>query len=347
MNKENEPDFINNPNINHSKDEKIPYINSISNSKSNSSKTSSNKNKILITQNNNNLNSTSSKNLQNSSFHILRKKLFRNTNIGKLNGILTFTDISITNKKGGISLNITKKSNRVLSEGKKVMKIGKVFDIETPKKKYNDKNSVIMEKLKNKKKAILPAVNIEGKNLMDYFNNTHINATTEVKNINRVSSAENIKNNTFKSNKNIIDTNKSWNKNNISNYQIKPVNLINKYNKNFITNKNEINNKSIKNDINNMSGYSSNRKNKAIITSLNNLFKQDIDFEHLINKYRPKKIINNNNAFLNKTQKSFGFNNSNCKCDKNKINTEKKKVMKKLSLPQNQIIIKEIFLYQI
>ena len=40
MNKENEPDFINNPNINHSKDEKIPYINSISNSKSNSSKTS-------------------------------------------------------------------------------------------------------------------------------------------------------------------------------------------------------------------------------------------------------------------------------------------------------------------
>ena len=329
MNKENEPDFINNPNINHSKDEKIPYINSISNSKSNSSKTSSNKNKILLTQNSNNLSSKSSQNLQNSSFHILRKKLFRNTNIGQLNGILTFTDISIIHNKEGISLNITKKSNRVLSEGKKVIKIGKVLDMETPKKKYNDKKSVIMEKLKYKKKAILSADNIEGKNLMEYFDNMYVNTTTEVKNINRVrvSSAENIKNNTFKSNKNTTNTNKSWNKNNISHYQIKPANLINKYNKNFSTNKNEINNKSIKNDINNMSGYSSNRKNKAIITSLNNLFKQDIDFEHLINKYRPKKIINNNNAFLNKTQKSFAIN---CKCDKNKISTEKKKSYEKI-----------------
>ena len=127
MNKENEPDFINNLNINHPKDEVIPYI-SISNSKSNSSKTSSNKNRVLITKNSNNLSSTSSKNHQNSSFHILRKKLFRNTNKEKLNGILTFTEISHIKNKGNIS-NIIKKSNRVLSEGKKVKKMGKVLDI--------------------------------------------------------------------------------------------------------------------------------------------------------------------------------------------------------------------------
>ena len=319
MNKENEPDFINNLNINHPKDEVIPYINNISNSKSNSSKTSSNKNRVLITKNSNNLSSTSSKNHQNSSFHILRKKLFRNTHKEKLNGILTFTEISNIKNKGNIS-NITKKSNRVLSEGKKVMKMGKVLDIETPKKE-KDKTSIIMEKLKDKKRAVLFTDNFEGKNLMDDFENMCVKVTTEAKNINRVSSADNTQKNTIKSNKNKVNTNKSWNKNSISNFQIKPAKLINKYNNNFNTNKKEINNKSIKNDINNISGYSSKRKNKALITSLINLFKQDIDFENLINKYRPKKILNNNH-------KSFITNNNNSKTDKNKINTEKKKLRK-------------------
>ena len=170
MNKDNGPDFINNLNINHSKEEVIPYINSISNSKSNSSKTSSKMNTLLITENSNNFSSTSSRNPQKSLFHILRKKLSRNTNIVKLNGILTFTEI--IQNKGGIFLNITKKSNGVLSEGRKVIKKEKVMDIETPKKKY-DKKSIIMENLKYKKKAILSPDNIEGKNLMDYFDNMH------------------------------------------------------------------------------------------------------------------------------------------------------------------------------
>ena len=200
MNKENEPDFINNLNINHPKDEVIPYINSISNSKSNSSKTSSNKNRVLITKNSNNLSSTSSKNHQNSSFHILRKKLFRNTNKEKLNGILTFTEISNIKNKGSIS-NITKKSNRVLSEGKKVMKMGKILDIETPKKE-KDKTSIIMEKLKDKKRAVLFTDNFEGKNLMDDFENMYVKVTTEAKNINRISLADNTQKNTIKSNKN-------------------------------------------------------------------------------------------------------------------------------------------------
>ena len=326
MNKENEPDFINNLNINHPKDEVIPYINNISNSKSNSSKTSSNKNRVLITKNSNNLSSTSSKNHQNSSFHILRKKLFRNTNKEKLNGILTFTEISHIKNKGSIS-NITKKSNRVLSEGKKVKKMGKVLDIETPKKE-KDKTSIIMEKLKDKKRAVLFADNFEGKNLMDDFENMCVKVTTEAKNINRVSSADNTQKNTIKSNKNEVNTNKSWNKNNISNFQIKPAKLINKYNNNFNTNKKEINIKSIKNDINNISGYSSKRKNKALITSLINLFKQDIDFENLINKYRPKKILNNNH-------KSFITNNNNSKTDKNKINTEKKSYEKIKPTPKS------------
>ena len=343
MNKDNGPDFINNLNINHSKEEVIPYINSISNSKSNSSKTSSKMNTLLITENSNNFSSTSSRNPQKSLFHILRKKLSRNTNIVKLNGILTFTEI--IQNKGGIFLNITKKSNGVLSEGRKVIKKEKVMDIETPKKKY-DKKSIIMENLKYKKKAILSPDNFEGKNLMDFFDNNYLKISTEVKNINRVSSAENTQNNTFKSNNNKINTNKSWNKNNISNFQIKPAELINKYNKNNITNKNEINNKSIKKDINNnMSGHSSNRKNKSIIASLNNLFKQDIDFEHLINKYRPKKITISNNIFLNNTQKSFLIIIIIANTIKLKLIQKKKKVTKKLSLPQNQIIIKEIFLY--
>ena len=288
MNKENRPEFSNINNSQHSR-EKVPYI-TISNSKSNSSKnqnskTSSNKNKLILTQTSNNLSSNRSKDHQDSSFHIIRKKLLRNTNIGKLNGILTFTEISINQNVSNISFTIPKKTNRVLSEGNRGIKILKVLDIETPKKP-SDKNIIFHEELKNNKKALLSIENINGKNLMDYFEKLYVNVTIDGKNMNRVPSVENIQNSTIKLNKNTVDTNKSWNKNNRSNCQIKSVQFFNKYNKNF-GNKNGINYKNIKKEIN-ISRCPSNN-NKKIVDSLNILFKKDNEYiENLINKFRPK-----------------------------------------------------------
>jgi hypothetical protein len=311
--KENELDFIYNNNIG----EKVPFIDissKSSSSKNQNSKTSSSRNKLLLTQNSNNLSSISIKNHKNSLIQIMRKKLFRKTNMKKSNGILTFTEISISRNKDGISLNVTQKSKLTLSECKKGIKIGKEFDNQTPKKEY-DKSIIFNEKLKNKKKAVLSMDNIDGKNLMDKFANIYANITTETKNINRVSSDDNTQNNAIKSNNkvvNVVNTNKSWNKNKSDN----------KYNKIFIKNKNEINNRSIKNNI----IYYSNRKNKAINSSITNFktkFTINSDLKNLINKYRPK--ISNNH------QKSIAKNNNNPKYDdknkniKKKISFEKKK----------------------
>lgn len=309
--KENDFDFISNINL----EEEVPFINissKSSSSKNQNSKTSSSKNKLLLTQNSNNLSSISIKNNQNSLFQIMRKKLFRKTNMRKSNGILTFTEISISRNKDGMSLNVTQKSKRTLSENKKGMKIGKEFYIQTPKKEY-DKSIIINEKLKNKKKAVLSMDNVDGKNLMDKFRNIYSNIKTETKNINRISSDENTQNNAIKSNNkvvNVVNTNKSWNKNKSDN----------KYNKIFIKNENEINNRRIKNNIIYMSGNYSSRKNKIINSSITNFktkFTINSDLKNLINNYRPK--ISNNH------QKNIANNNNNPKYDhKNKNNIKKK-----------------------
>lgn len=309
--KENDFDFISNINL----EEEVPFINissKSSSSKNQNSKTSSSKNKLLLTQNSNNLSSISIKNNQNSLFQIMRKKLFRKTNMRKSNGILTFTEISISRNKVGMSLNVTQKSKRTLSENKKGMKIGKEFYIQTPKKEY-DKSIIINEKLKNKKKAVLSMDNVDGKNLIDKFRNIYSNIKTETKNINRISSDENTQNNAIKSNNkvvNVVNTNKSWNKNKSDN----------KYNKIFIKNENEINNRRIKNNIIYMSGNYSSRKNKIINSSITNFktkFTINSDLKNLINNYRPK--ISNNH------QKNIANNNNNPKYDhKNKNNIKKK-----------------------
>ena len=316
--KENELDFISNINL----EEEVPFINissKSSSSKNQNSKTSSSKNKLLLTQNSNNLSSISIKNNQNSLFQIMRKKLFRKTNMRKSNGILTFTEISISRNKDGMSLNVTQKSKRTLSEDKKGMKIGKEFYNQTPKKEY-DKSIIINEKLKNKKKAVLSMDNVDGKNLMDKFRNIYSNIKTETKNINRISSDENTQNNAIKSNNkvvNVVNTNKSWNKNKSDN----------KYNKIFINNKNEINNRSIKNNIIYMSGNYSSRKNKIINSSITNFktkFTINSDLKNLINKYRPK-ISNNHQKNIANSNNNHKYDDKNKNNIKKKINFEKKK----------------------
>ena len=326
MNKENIPDFNN-----HSGEE-VPYIN-ISNSKSNSSKnqnskTSSNKNKLSLTQNNNNSSSNSRNNNQDSSFKTIRKKTSRNTNKEEKSSANSFfRDNSFIQNKGDISFNINI-SNRVHSEDKKEKKIER-----TPNKRY-DKNNAILEKLKKKNKAVLSMDNIDGRNLNDFFEKMYVNVTTEDKNKNQVTSIENTQNNTIKLKKSNVNTNKSWNKNSSTNSQIRPVKIVNKYNKSFSKKNNEI-----KKINNNASGCSKIMKNKlmssANLTSLNNnfqnLFKMnnaDIDFNDLLNKYRPKKIIKKNLNF----QKSSvnNSNNNNCNNNKNKVNTEKRFSLEKI-----------------
>ena len=307
----------NNSNNHHSRDE-IPYI-TISNSKSNSSNNQNSQassKRILLTQTSNNLSSSIRDNNSHkeSSFPLIRKKKLRNTNA---NRTVTFTEISLINKNEDfIPFRIEQKVNRALSEGRKEINIVKVLDIETPKK-HLDKNFIEKEKLKNKKKAVLSIDNMNGKNLMDFFEKIYVN-TNEDKNLKRISSVENIKKNTSK---NTVCINRSWNKNNCSIVQVKRDKLIDKFYKDYTNKKDK--NKSSKKDINInkfINKFPLNNK-KNIVKSLSNLFNININFEYLVNKYRPK----------------YGNNNSNCqkyctnkiKYDKNKNYTEKKPSLEK------------------
>ena len=338
MNNENLPDF------NYHSGEDVPYI-SISNSKSNSSKnqnskTSSNMNKLSLTQNNNN-SSSNSRNNQDSPFKVISNKTLENSHKEeKSSGNSFFRDTYYVQNIGDTSFNIQNISNQVNSEDKKEKKIER-----TPNKIY-DKNNAILEKLKNKNKAVLSIDNFDGRNLNDYFEKIYVNATTENKNKNQVSSIENSQNNTIKLKKNKVNINKSWNKNSFINFQIKPVKAVNKYNKSFSKKNNEIKNRN-----NSVSGIPKIKNNKMLscvnITSLNNnlqnLFKlnsAEIKFNNLLNKYRPKKKIikKNNNTILNYQNNLINNNNNKCNNDKNKINTLKRFSQEKIKpIPKSDI----------
>lgn len=155
---------------------------------------------------------------------------------------------------------------------------------ETPIKK-SEKNKILYETFRNKKKDLLYIDNIHGKNLMQYFDKMSENIDLEENN-NRVSSVGNKQKSSFKLKKTEINTNKSWNKN-----------------KNcFLNSKNplKINNKKYKIQENNPSFIPLkkniqpiNRYNTPNIASLQNILNKNninLDLKNLIDKNRPKKI---------------------------------------------------------
>jgi hypothetical protein len=337
MKKEKLPFFNNNLNKTNSGEE-LPFI-SISNSKSNSSKnqsskTSSNNYKVSLTQNNNSSSNSKNNNKNSSFFNIIRTKLSRNNKNDeeKSSEFFTFTENSILPSFYDLSFNNKSNkysSNLSLSEDKKEskIKIEKKPEIETPKKKH-DYNAEFFKKSKNTKKAVLSIDNYAGKNLMEDFKDMFV--TTEEKNKNRVSSAENISDNTLTLKNNFINTNKSWNKNNINIVKLpkNPVKIVDKY-----KNISEVNNKKEKTknpkEINlatfsgkNAKRSSSNLKNNSL-KNFQNFFK--LNNKNLL-KYMVKKTNKNNqNIGL---QINYVKNNN----DLNKINTEKKvnnKIIKK------------------
>lgn len=366
MSKEKQTNFNFNYKNNNSGEE-VPFI-TISNSKSSSSKnqnsknskSSSNINKISLTQYNNS-SSNSIKYNENSSSSKKNKKIFPNLNQEENpGGIFTFTQNSDYHPLYETSFDKEEQGykNKSLSEDKKEVNTDMKTNIkpenQTPKKAY-DKTAVLFEKFKNKKKAVLTIDNIPGKNLMDYFEKICVNVETENKNKKRVSSVENVPNINFRLKKDIVNINKSWNKNiypsfNILKKSIKKVDKDNNINNN--KNNSNINNKGVKNNINikkenNLKVFSSIKKKKSTsclsnsaIKNFENIFKKNnINFEDLLNKYmptKPKKIIekkNNNNNVINNFQKTFIKKNSNNTfinsinnylCQKTKINTEKK-----------------------
>ena len=348
MTQENIPPNFNNSLKSYNSKEEVPFI-TISNSKSNSSKnpnskTSSNNPKISLAQNNNS-SSNSKTNRENSLFNIIRKKLalINNNNQDKKSfEIYTFTDSSLLNH---LSMDDQKNqiSNISMSEEQKEIqteiKTDKKPDIETPKKKYDNSNAIFQNLKINK--MMKPIENITGKNLMDYFNYTYEKSNTGEKNENRISPFKNISKPTFKLKKNIVNTNKSWNKNNYAKINLinMPIKINNNYNKNIINNKNR--NKINIKDSNNFSSIS-----KSIQKKSSNNFKvsnpkkyknkiSSVDIvQRLLSKYMPKNIIYNIN------NKNNIFKNSDCK---NIVNTKIiKNVEKVKKTPKSESCNKEI-----
>ena len=303
--------------MNNSKEE-VPFI-SISNSKSNSSKNQNSKNSKSSSNinpnfkaQNNNSSSNSKQNSKHSSSNKMRKKI--SISEEEKSGIFTFTE------KSFIQSSSFNQENKDLSEDKKEVKTDKNHENETPKK-YYDKTAVLKEKLKDKKKAVMKMDNIPGKNLMEYFGKMFVNVATEDKTKKRVSSVENINCDNFRLKKNILDINKSWNKNiyPIFNSLKKPIKIKNKYKKE---------NKNVK-DINRFNILTKKKStsyvSKTAIKNFENIFKKNninIDFENLLNKYMPNcpKKVNKKNEFNFQNIS----NNKNINLIHNKLNTEKK-----------------------
>ena len=304
----------------------VPFI-TISNSKSNSSKnqnskTSSN-NRISFTHNNNS-SSNSRKNLQNSS--LIKKTIFlnyhQNQNSSKN---LTFTDNSLNNKFCDTSLDLKNHSNISLSEDKKEIEtqVKACIDPElaTPKKR-SDNNAANLINYKYKNKAIQKVDNINGKNLMVYFQYMYVDLVTEEKKKNRNPSVDNISNNTFKlKNKKLNNINKSWNKKNYTLLYLKkqPIKIINKDKSNSKKKKCQ---KEIK-----KKRATSNLKLSSLKNFKNLIKLNSFDFENILNKYYnpPKKInINNKNMPFMKFQNKNSNNNKNYIINFNNANIEKK-----------------------
>ena len=236
---------------------------------------------------------------QNSSSFSIHQKKNKKINSKEQNSFSFYTYTQNSNNKFDESKDKKEKKeeNKSVSNKEEEKKIK--IENETPKKK-REKNNIKIEKLEYKKKDLLTIDNINGKNLMDYFEKMSENITTEEKKKDRISSVENKLKESFKIKNTVININKSWNKK--SNNFYLPSKMLLK-----IINKKEKNsnlNFRIRKRYQSINSHntSTNIKNLQILLSQNNI---NIDLKNLIDKYRPNKIlkkrINNNTISADKT----------------------------------------------
>ena len=236
---------------------------------------------------------------QNSSSFSIHQKKNKKINSKEQNSFSFYTYTQNSNNKFDESKDKKEKKeeNKSVSNKEEEKKIK--IENETPKKK-REKNNIKIEKFEYKKKDLLTIDNINGKNLMDYFEKMSENITTEEKKKDRISSVENKLKESFKIKNTVININKSWNKK--SNNFYLPSKMLLK-----IINKKEKNsnlNFRIRKRYQSINSHntSTNIKNLQILLSQNNI---NIDLKNLIDKYRPNKIlkkrINNNTISADKT----------------------------------------------
>ena len=236
---------------------------------------------------------------QNSSSFSIHQKKNKKINSKEQNSFSFYTYTQNSNNKFDESKDKKEKKeeNKSVSNKEEEKKIK--IENETPKKK-REKNNIKIEKFEYKKKDLLNIDNINGKNLMDYFEKMSENITTEEKKKDRISSVENKLKESFKIKNTVININKSWNKK--SNNFYLPSKMLLK-----IINKKEKNsnlNFRIRKRYQSINSHntSTNIKNLQILLSQNNI---NIDLKNLIDKYRPNKIlkkrINNNTISADKT----------------------------------------------
>ena len=283
MNKENEFNL----NLSYNSEDKVSIISISNKSKSNSFhnpksiKRPKKLNKKIISN-------------QNSSSFSIHQKKNKKINSKEQNSFSFYTYTQNSNNKFDESKDKKEKKeeNKSVSNKEEEKKIK--IENETPKRK-REKNNIKIEKFEYKKKDLLNIDNINGKNLMDYFEKMSENITTEEKKKDRISSVENKLKESFKIKNTVININKSWNKK--SNNFYLPSKMLLK-----IINKKEKNsnlNFRIRKRYQSINSHntSTNIKNLQILLSQNNI---NIDLKNLIDKYRPNKIlkkrINNNNT---------------------------------------------------
>ena len=288
MNKENEFNL----NLSYNSEDKVSIISISNKSKSNSFhnpksiKRPKKLNKKIISN-------------QNSSSFSIHQKKNKKINSKEQNSFSFYTYTQNSNNKFDESKDKKEKKeeNKSVSNKEEEKKIK--IENETPKKK-REKNNIKIEKFEYKKKDLLTIDNINGKNLMDYFEKMSENITTEEKKKDRISSVENKLKESFKIKNTVININKSWNKKSNNFYLPSKMllKIINKKEKNSNLNfRIRKRNQSI-----NSHNTSTNIKNLQILLSQNNI---NIDLKNLIDKYRPNKIlkkrINNNTISADKT----------------------------------------------
>ena len=288
MNKENEFNL----NLSYNSEDKVSIISISNKSKSNSFhnpksiKRPKKLNKKIISN-------------QNSSSFSIHQKKNKKINSKEQNSFSFYTYTQNSNNKFDESKDKKEKKeeNKSVSNKEEEKKIK--IENETPKRK-REKNNIKIEKFEYKKKDLLTIDNINGKNLMDYFEKMSENITTEEKKKDRISSVENKLKESFKIKNTVININKSWNKksNNFYLPSKMPLKIIIKKEKNSNLNfRIRKRNQSI-----NSHNTSTNIKNLQILLSQNNI---NIDLKNLIDKYRPNKIlkkrINNNTISADKT----------------------------------------------
>ena len=288
MNKENEFNL----NLSYNSEDKVSIISISNKSKSNSFhnpksiKRPKKLNKKIISN-------------QNSSSFSIHQKKNKKINSKEQNSFSFYTYTQNSNNKFDESKDKKEKKeeNKSVSNKEEEKKIK--IENETPKRK-REKNNIKIEKFEYKKKDLLTIDNINGKNLMDYFEKMSENITTEEKKKDRISSVENKLKESFKIKNTVININKSWNKK--SNNFYLPSKMLLK-----IINKKEKNsnlNFRIRKRYQSINSHntSTNIKNLQILLSQNNI---NIDLKNLIDKYRPNKIlkkrINNNTISADKT----------------------------------------------